>query len=115
MLEEARIRKLHRALSVSHAFRRNTQCLFDYLRVSDSYCYWSEQAAEHEKRIQQKGDESIEIDLDANPHALVMKHLQKTGITMTGSLEDFIREAGFGTTPELITALKRDHLGDSNA
>jgi hypothetical protein len=112
MIQEARIHKLHRALSVRCVFRRNTQRLFDYLRVSDSYAYWGAEAARHEERIRARGvEESLSIDLDANPHQLMMKHLAKTGLSIAGSLENYAQEAGFGSIPELTVALERDALG----
>ena len=111
MLEEGRIRKLHKALSVGASFRRNTQRLFDYLRVSDSYTYWAGEAARHEERIRKRGDETILVDLEANPHALMMEHLARTGLSIAGSLENYVQEAGFGTIPELTVALERDSLG----
>lgn len=113
MLEESRIRKLHRALSVKFSIRRNSQRLFDYLRTSDSYAYWSDEAARHEERIRKRGEE-ISIDLDANPHALMMKHLQRTGLSIAGTLENYVQEAGFGSVPELTVALERDALGAEN-
>lgn len=113
MLEEARIRKLHRALNVKFSVRRNSQRLFDYLRTSDSYAYWAAEAARHEERIRLRGEE-ISIDLDANPHALMMKHLQRTGLSIAGTLENYVQEAGFGSVPELTVALERDALGAEN-
>jgi hypothetical protein len=115
MIEEARIRKLHRALSIRSGVRRNSQRLFDYLRVSDSYAYWADEAAQHEARIHKRGDETISIDLDANPHQLMMKHLARTGLSIAGTLENYVQEAGFGSIPELAVALERDALGADNA
>jgi hypothetical protein len=112
MIEEARIHKLHRALSVRFWVRRNSQRLFDYLRVSDSYAYWATEAARHEERVKTKGlEETLSIDLDANPHKLMMEHLARTGLSIAGTLETYVQEAGFGSIPELTVALERDLLG----
>jgi hypothetical protein len=111
MLEQARLHKVHRALAVRSNLRRNTQRLFDYLRLSDSYAYWAVEAARHEERIRKTGDETISIDLDANPHQLMLKHLARTGLSIAGTLENYVQEAGFGTVPELTVALERDALG----
>jgi hypothetical protein len=111
MLEEGRLAKLSRALAVRSNVRRNSQRLFDYLRTSDSYAYWAEEAARHEERIRKHGEETLSIDLDANPHALMMRHLARTGLSIAGSLENYVQEAGFGSIPELAVALERDALG----
>jgi hypothetical protein len=111
MLEDARMHKLHRALNVVHSLRRNTQRLFDYLRTSDSYAYWAGEAACQEERIRRRGEESISLDLENNPHQLMLSHLQRTGLSIAGSLESYAAECGFGTLPELVVALERDRLG----
>jgi hypothetical protein len=111
MLEEARIAKLHRALCIRASVRRNTQRLFDYLRTSDSYAYWAQEAASHEERIRRRGEETLSINLDANPHQLMRRHLQRTGLSIAGTLENYVQEAGFGSIPELAMALERDALG----
>lgn len=115
ILEETRIAKVHRALSVVSGVRRNSQRLFDYLRVSDSYGYWAREAGGHEDRIRERGaEEAISVNLDANPHQLMMKHLARTGLSIAGTLEGYVQEAGFGSIPELTVALERDALGADN-
>jgi hypothetical protein len=113
MLENGRLRKLHRALGVASFQRRNTQRLLDYLRSADAYSFWAQEAARHEKRIQQEGDAAaISIDLDASPHALMMEHLEKSGQAIDGKLEDYVKETGFASFSELMVALTRDKLGE---
>lgn len=116
MLESARLRKLHRTLGVKALHRRNTQRLLDYLRSCDAYSYWAKEAAAFEERITKSGSlDTLHVDLGANPHAMMMEHLAKSGQSIDGTLETYVDETGFNSLTELTVALARDKLGEENA
>jgi hypothetical protein len=113
MLESGRLRKLHRALGVKALHRRNTQRLLDYLRSADAYSYWAKEAGTFEERITKSGAlDGLLIDLDTNPHKLMMDHLAKSGQSVDGDLETYVQETGFNSLTELSIALERDRLGE---
>jgi hypothetical protein len=115
MLENGRLRKLHRAIRVRSMHRRNTQRLLDYLRTADAYSYWAMEAAEFEKKITQSGQlETLTIDLSISPHRLMLEHLEKSGQSIDGDLETYANESGFNSLAELSVALERDKLGGTS-
>jgi hypothetical protein len=116
MLESARLRKMHRALTAKFLHRRNTQRLLDYLRCADAYNFWAVEAAAFEHKIAESGAlETLTIDLEANPHLLMMKHLERSGQSIDGDLDTYVHEAGFNSLTELSIALNRDKLGEEDA
>jgi hypothetical protein len=113
MLESGRLRKMHRALVTRALHRRNTQRLLDYLRSADAYNFGAVEAAAFEHKIVESGAvDTLTIDLDANPHLLMMKHLERSGQSIDGDLDTYVHEAGFNSLTELSIALNRDKLGE---
>lgn len=86
--QNARIRKLHKALDSSRMRRRGTQPLLDHLRTHNKY---SEVAA--------ATPITDEISLQVSD-------LAKPNLDTESTLEDFISECGFSTMAELSAALK---------
>jgi hypothetical protein len=112
--EEVRLRKLRRALMVRSGPRRRTQRLLDYLKLSGQYVYWTKAASRHEAQVEKKGgEEMLTFGGQVDIAHLFARHAQRAGLTISLSLEDYVREMGFGTVRELMVALARDRLGDA--
>jgi hypothetical protein len=112
--EEVRLRKLRRALMVRSGPRRRTQRLLDYLKLSGQYVYWTNAAGRHEAQVAKKGgEEALTFGGQVDIANLLARHAQRAGLTISLSLEDYVREMGFGTVRELMVALARDRLGDA--
>jgi len=115
LTDEARIRKLRRALMVRSGPRRRTQRLLDYLKLSRQYPYWANAAAAHEDQIKAAGGEAqLELGGETDVAILLSQHAKRAGITISTSLSEYVREAGFGTIRELMVSLCRDKLADGN-
>lgn len=110
MAEEVRLRKLRRALMTRSGPRRRTQRLLDYLKISRRYAYWANAAARHEELISARGGEETLYFGQTDVSLLLSQHAKRAGLTVTLSLEDYVREMGFGTIRELMVALSRDNL-----
>lgn len=112
--DEVRLRKLRKALMTRSGPRRRTQRLLDYLKLTQRYRYWSNAAARHEEQISAVGGEETLYFGQADVSILLSEHAKKAGLTITLSLEDYVREMGFGTVRELMVALARDKLADAD-
>lgn len=110
--EEVRLRKLRRALMTRSGPRRRTQRLLDYLKMTQRYRYWANAAARHEEQLAAVGGEETLLFGQADVSLLLTEHAKKAGLTITLSLEEYVREMGFGTIRELMVALARDKLAD---
>ena len=116
MVEEVRLRKLRRALMTRSGPRKRTSRLLDYFKLNKLYEYWANAAAHHEKAIDSQGGEATlyfggEIDVSQ----LLAQHAKRTGLTINLPLEEYAREMGFGTIRDLMIALARDKLGQSES
>jgi hypothetical protein len=112
--DEVRLRKMRKALMTRSGPRRRTQRLLDYLKLTQRYRYWSNAAARHEEQISAVGGEETLYFGQTDVSLLLSEHAKKAGLTITLSLEDYVREMGFGTVRELMVALARDKLADAD-
>jgi len=108
MLQNARIRKLQHAMTVSKHSRRNTQSVLDYLRTHQAFDYWAEQAARKESDIATKGvDEWMGLTLEKSAWEMLHEHFESEGLDLKCSHEDYLLETGFSNQHELSVALTR--------
>lgn len=114
MGDEVRLRKLRRSLMTRSGPRRRTQRLLDFLKLTKRYQYWCNAAARHEELIANGGGEEQLYFGQTDVSLLLSEHAKRAGLTITLPLEDYVREAGFGTVRELMVALARDKLADAD-
>lgn len=108
MIQNARIRKLQHALTVSKQSRRNTRAILDYLRTHQAFDYWAAQAALKEELIATRGiDDWGGIDLERSPWAMLAQHFESEGLEFKCSREEYLLETGFINQHELAIALNR--------
>ena len=108
IIQNARIRKLQHAVSVSKGARRNTRAILDYLRTYQAFEYWVEQAAQKEKAIAARGiDDWGGIGLERSPWSLLAQHFEHEGLELKCSREEYFLETGFCNHNELTIALNR--------
>jgi hypothetical protein len=108
MIQNARIRKLQHANTVSKMYRRNTQQIIDYLRTHQAFDYWALQAVEMEKRIQATGvDDWLGVDLKNPAFDLLAEHFEREGLELKCLPEEYLLETGFSNLLELSIALRR--------
>jgi hypothetical protein len=108
MIQNARIRKLQHANTVSKMYRRNTQALLDYLRTHQGFDYWAVQAAQVEARIAERGaDDWLSVNLEKNSFELLTEHLEREGLELKALPEEYLLETGFSNLTELGVALAR--------
>lgn len=112
--DEVRLRKLRKALMTRSGPRRRTQRLLDYLKLSQRYRYWANAAARHEEQVSAAGGEEQLFFGQTDISLLLSEHAKRAGLTITLPLEDYAREAGFGTIRELMVALSRDKLANAD-
>jgi hypothetical protein len=114
--DEVRLRKLRRALMTRSGPRRRTQRLLDYLKLSRQYPYWSVAAARHEELVKRAGaEEALQFGGQLDVSLMLSEHAKRSGQTISLSLEDYVKEMGFGSIRELMVALARDRLADQDA
>jgi hypothetical protein len=112
IIQNARIRKLQHTLTVSKAYRRNTEAILDYLRTHQGFDYWALQAVEMEKRIKASGvDDWMGINLETPAFALLAQHFEKEGLELKSLPEEYLLETGFSNLSELSVALERIAAG----
>jgi hypothetical protein len=112
MIQNARIRKLQHAVTVSKLYRRNTQAILDYLRTHDAFEYWAKEAVVAEERLKQIGvDDWLAIDMETPVFNLLLKHFENEGLELKANPEDYLLETGFSNMPELGVALARINAG----
>jgi hypothetical protein len=113
LIQNARIRKLQHALSVSKQSRRNTRAVLDYLRTHQAFDYWALQAAQKEELIKEQGvDDWGGIDLERSPWTMLERHFESEGLEFKCSREEYLLETGFSNQHELAIALNRLLEGD---
>lgn len=112
MIQNARVRKLQHAMSVSKTYRRNTQSMLDYLRTHQGFDYWALQVAQREQQIKASGvDDWLTIDLEVPAFAALKAHHEQEGLEMHATPEEYLLETGFSNPTELGVALARIKAG----
>lgn len=110
-IQNARIRKLHEAYITSVMFKRQTQTILDYLRTHNQLSMWLEDCADAERAIVSSDNaDAVLIDFTENIQKLLQEHMEQTGLQISGSLENYLRETGIGTMAELRVCLSRYSL-----
>jgi hypothetical protein len=112
MIQNARIRKLQRARTVTKAYRRNTQALLDYLRTHHGFDFWAKEAAIAEARIAERGaDDWLSLNLETPAFSLLAEHFEREGLELNALPEEYLLETGFSNLTELGVALARIAAG----
>lgn len=93
LTENARIRKLQGSLLSTRTCRRTTKPMLDHLRTWGKY-------TELGKSASRLSENTMVLDSS--------KSVKLSDIKTDGSIEEFIREAGFSTLPELLIAIERE-------
>ena len=86
--ENARVRKLHKALDSTRMRRRGTKPLLGHLRTWGRFQHYARSAPVNDR---------VELDIE---------DFQKPVLNIECTLEDYISECGFSTLSELCTAIK---------
>ena len=112
MIQNARIRKLQHANTVSKMYRRNTQQIVDYLRTHQAFDYWARLAVEAEKQIKSSGvDDWLGVNLEIPASILLEQHMEQEGLELKAPLEEYLLETGFSNLTELGVAVARITAG----
>jgi hypothetical protein len=107
-IQNARIRKLQHALTVSKVSRHNTSAILDYLRTYQSYDYWAKECAKAESLLQRKGvDDWQALDLNKTAWSMLNEHCESEGLEIKSNQEEYLLETGFVGAQELAVALMR--------
>ena len=112
MIQNARIRKLQHANTVTKMYRRNTLAIINYLRTHQAFDYWAVQAVAAEKKIQASGvDDWLGVNLETPAFQLLAQHFEKEGLDLKCNNEEYLLETGFSNLTELGVALARIAAG----
>lgn len=112
IIQNARIRKLQHANTVSKMYRRNTQAILDYLRTHQGFDYWAVQAVALEKKIKASGvDDWLGVNLETPTFTLLAQHFEQEGLELKCSHEEYLLETGFSNQTELGVAVARITAG----
>lgn len=112
MIQNSRIRKLQHSLTVTKAFRRNTQAIIDYLRTHQGFEFWASEATNLEKKIKESGvDDWLGINLETPVMELLGEHFEREGLELKALAEEYLLETGFSNLTELGVALARTKAG----
>lgn len=107
-IQNARIRKLQKAHVTSSMFGRQTSTILDYLRSHNQLQFFVDDCADTERRIvDHDNSESVSMDLSITLEQLLVDHFDATGLEISGSLTDFVRDTGIGNLEELRVVLSR--------
>jgi len=110
-LQNARIHKLHLAFASTKNWSRQTLTILNYLRTHDRLRLWIEDCSDLERQIvNASNEEPLSIDFEIPLNKLISDHLDLTGLEITGTLDDFLRETGIGGIDELRVCLERYSL-----
>ena len=108
IIRMATVRRLQHWLCSSLVPIESTKLTLDYLKAHNSYTYWARECAEKEAKMQaKKVDDTLSINAAKPMELALAEHCQKTGLTVDGSVEDFVTEGGFASRYELAVALER--------
>jgi hypothetical protein len=106
MIQNARIRKLQHANTVTKMYRRNTQQIIDYLRSTGGFDYWAQLAVEAEKKIKASGvDDWLGVNLETPAFTQLAEHFEREGLELKCNNEEYLLETGFSNLTELGVAL----------
>lgn len=112
MIQNARIRKLQHSLTVTKAYRRNTQSIIDYLRTHQGFEFWASEAVQLEEKIRKSGvDDWLGINLETPVFELLGEHMEREGLELKCLAEEYLLETGFSNPAELGVALARTNAG----
>jgi TfuA-like protein len=112
MIQNARIRKLQHALTVSKMYRRNTLAILDYLRTQGGFDYWAREATKVESRIQARGaDDWLTLNEEQPAFGRLADHFEREGLELKCNFEEYLLETGFSNVTELGVALSRTAAG----
>lgn len=112
MIQNARIRKLQHATTVSKMYRRNTQQIIDYLRTHQAFDYWAKLAVEAEQKITASGaDDWLAVNMETPAFEMLAQHFEKEGLELKCNNEEYLLETGFSNLGELGVALSRITAG----
>lgn len=108
LIRMAVVRKMQEWLRSSLVPMDSTKITLDYLKSHNAYTYWAKECAQKEAEIQAKEiDASLIFSPTESIEEQLAAHCQQTGLTVDGTLEDFVAETGFVSTYELSVALTR--------
>jgi hypothetical protein len=108
IIRMATVRKMQEWLSSSLTPIDSTKIALDYLKMHNSYTYWSKECAEKEAEMLAKNvDDTLSISSLDPVETQLATHCQKSGLTIDGTLGNFVSESGFCSTSELRVALAR--------
>jgi hypothetical protein len=104
----AMVRRLHHWLISTLVPLESTKITLDYLKMHNAYSYWAKECAQQEAKLQALGvDDTLSIKAGELIDAQLAAHMQKSGQTLEGHIEDFVTETGFSNRYELMVALER--------
>lgn len=108
IIQNARIKKIQRAYASTKNWSRQTQTILDYMRSHNVLQVWLDDCADCERKIVDKSnDESFSLDFGVPIENLLREHFDVTGLEISGSIEDFLRDTGIGGLDELRVCLER--------
>jgi hypothetical protein len=108
MLENAKIRKLHKALHVSKVACRNTKTVLDHLRITGEYPSVADEAASQEMAVNRVAPDFMHCPISREPiESILEDHCQDMGVGVPCDLNTWLRESGFQNENELRIALSR--------
>jgi hypothetical protein len=108
MIQNARIRKLQNALTITKMQRRNTQSVLDYLRTHQGLDFWAGLCARTERKLADKAvDEWLGFSSDTPVWKLLSEHFEQEGLELKCTCEEYLLATGFSNQIELGVALER--------
>jgi len=108
LIRMATVRKLHEWLASTMVPMEMTKITLDYLKSHDAYLYWAREAGAFEDRLAHKHiDESLSASAALSADERLAQHAARAGITIDGSVDEYIYETGFNTRGDLGVALDR--------
>jgi hypothetical protein len=108
MIQNARIRKLQNALTVTKMQRRNTQSVIDYLRTHQGFDFWAALCARTERKLADKAvDEWIGFNSETPVWKILSEHFEQEGLELKCTYEEYLLATGFSNQIELGVALER--------
>jgi hypothetical protein len=99
-IENAKIRKVHKALDSTRARRRGTKPLFDHLRTHNKFKEIADSASPYD---------DILLNSESFNKEKIEQYLSDKGIKYN-NMENYISETGFGTFQELCAAIEKEKL-----
>lgn len=107
--QEARLRQLHNAFRVTQLHRYLTQPVLDYLRTENAFEYWAKEAAAFAKKTNAV---DLVVDPELNVADLLVKYLDKQGITPDTDFFEWMEELGQGDFTQFYEPLIKASLAE---